>query len=294
MRAFSTPRRPRVARRLSGAALSVAVVGITATTVTTAFAAGDDGAIRVAPGTARPGGTVTLSTDACGPGGSAGVDASALGAGILGLEPRDAEARTAKGKLRVTRDTKPGRYALGGSCTDGRELAGTVVVGPAKPAAGDAEHRAGERQPATGSAEAKAGDEWPEGEDWKEWSDEGAPEDGAPKGSGAGDSWPEGEDWKEWPGDGGDPFDKNGDRGKGGHHGDDWGKHGRDGKDGHDDRQDWRHDRHGKMPHGRVHTGVGGAGAGVDSAMLTGGSLALVAAAGGALYLRRRHRRLDG
>lgn len=295
MRALSMSHPPRAARRLAGAVLSVAVVGITAST---AFAAGGDGAIATEPHRVRPGGTVTLSTHACGPGASAGVDAGSLGAGILGLEPKDAgakdveakdaEAKTAKGELHIPPDTEPGNYAIGGSCADGRELTGTVVVG-------DGKSTARNREPAKGAGEARTGvrgDEWPEDEGWESWpeDDGGAvwPEDEGTGDQGSEDQSSEDggvygkddrpdrhDDWDDWDG------------GHDGGHDKDWGKDwGKDWDDG--------HDRHGKMPHGRVHTGLGGADDDLNAARLTGGSVALAAAAGGVLYLRRRHRGLGG
>lgn len=285
MRAHPTPHSSRAGRRLAGAALTVAVTGITTTTV---FAA-DAGNIEVDPSPARAGATVTLSTIACGPGGSAGVDASSLGVGILGLDPQDAESGTAQGTLRIPADTKPGNYAVGGSCTDGQELTGTIVVGdkqrmaqeegkehqeedaPAKEqstagkgeqgADGAAPHQphdpAGDRDMHQGKGEAP-GHEAPRHE---------APDHKAP------DHHAQAPHHEGQPGEG-QPHDRDEghDRGKG-HH-----------------AVDPRADRHGAMPHGRVHTGVGGATDGMSTAQLAGGSAALAAAAGSVLYLRRRSR----
>lgn len=288
MRAHPTPHSSRAGRRLAGAALTVAVTGITTTTV---FAADADN-IEVAPSPARAGATVTLSTVACGPGGSAGVDASSLGAGILGLDPQDAESGTAQGTLRIPADTKPGNYAVGGSCTDGQELTGTIVVGdkqrmaqeerkerkeedaPAKekPAAGKGEQDAdgaqqqphdpaGERDMHQGKGEAP-NHETPGHE---------APGHEAPDRQAPGHEAPD--HHAQVPHHEGQAHEgRTHDRGEGPH------------------AVDPRADRHGAMPHGRVHTGVGGATDGMSTAQLAGGSAALTAAAGSVLYLRRRSR----
>jgi hypothetical protein len=305
MRALPSSHPPRAARRLAGAAFSAALVGITATT---AFAASDAGDIQVSPGQARPGSTVTLSTEACGAGGSAGVDASALGGGIIGLEPKSTTAKTAQGDLRIPDDTKPGNYAVGGSCTDGQELVGTVVVG-------DGRKKDGQQGKGPGQDEGKGEDKGQAPEARHEPAEDRAVDRDARQHEAA-----DGQTHDEQGHEAKAPHDPSGDarpedgrhEGKGGdqagarhfgkddHHddgGDRWQDgHERDGRhDGrHDDgRHDGRHDdRHGKMPHGRVHTGLGGGVEDRDGGLLAGGSVALTAAAGGVLYLRRRHRRL--
>lgn len=273
MRAHPTPHPSRTGRRLAGAALTAAVTGLAATPAVAA----DAGTVEVAPSPVRAGTTVTLSTVACGTGGSAGVDASSLGGGIVGLAPQDAESGTAAGTLRVPDGTEPGNYAVDGSCTDGRKLAGTVVVSTAQRTPehtdGQGKGKQAPGQPAKGRADGRDS------------------EGDHRRGKGA---------------DRGRQDHPQGDHQAPGHHGQDP-HHVKDGPHEQDHRQDAhhqrdprhdgdaRHDRgegrHGAMPHGRVHTGLGGGTEGVDSVQLAGGSAALTAAAGGVLYLRRRGRR---
>ncbi len=275
MRAHPTSHPPRAARRLAGAALTVTVAGITAGT---AFA-GDFGNIEVDPGVARPGSTVTLSTDACGAGGSAGVDAGSLGGGILGLESKTAESKTAHGTLRIPDGTEPGNYAVGGSCADGKEVTGTVVVSDRKrkPEGRAADERndepqarPGEQDTGHGKSEQEQPPKMPEqlpevGNPEQDGHEQGNPEQGGEHKQEQGhEQRPEGKGHPET-----DARHDDGHRTDDGHHG-----------------------RHGKMPHGRMHTGVGGGSDSLDTGRLAGGTAAVAAAAGGVLYLRRRHRGL--
>lgn len=113
-------------RLLTGAALSVAALGLTSTT---AFA-GDFGAVRISPDQARPGTTVSLSTMDCGKSRSASIDASTLGAGNITFT-RGSDRGRLTARLKIKADTKPGNYGVGGTCDDGKEITGTVHVGRA-------------------------------------------------------------------------------------------------------------------------------------------------------------------
>ncbi|WP_275465205.1 hypothetical protein [Streptomyces noursei] len=114
----------RSTRLLTGAALSVATLGLAAT----AAHAGDFGTIEVSPGMAKAGSTVSLSTMGCGSSRSASVDAAALGGGTVTFAPGSAKGSLV-GKVMVKSATKPGNYGIGGKCADGKELTGTVRIG---------------------------------------------------------------------------------------------------------------------------------------------------------------------
>ncbi|UQA96144.1 hypothetical protein [Streptomyces halobius] len=115
----------RSSRVLTGAALSVAALSLS----TTAASAGDFGTIEASPGAATAGSTVSLTSNACGKNGSARVDASALGAGIIHLSSTGrAHSGNVQGTLRIPSGTRPGNYGLGGICSHGKELTGTVGV----------------------------------------------------------------------------------------------------------------------------------------------------------------------
>ncbi|MEV0372726.1 hypothetical protein AB0I10_23345 [Streptomyces sp. NPDC050636] len=116
----------RPSRVLTGAALSAAALGLS----TTAAFAGDFGTIEVSPGTAKAGFTVNLTSSACGRHGSARVDASSLGAGTVRLAPKGrTHSENVQGSLRIPSGTQPGNYGIGGTCSDGREITGTVGIG---------------------------------------------------------------------------------------------------------------------------------------------------------------------
>ncbi|MFR9676402.1 hypothetical protein [Streptomyces sp. TR02-1] len=276
MRAHSTAHPSRAARGLAGAALTVAVAGITSTAAVAAGTAD----IGISPGSARPGDTVTLTTRACGPGGSAGVDAGSLDGGIIGLEPEKAGSATARGTLRIPDDAGPGTYTVGGSCTDGSEVTGTIRVSEEPPRSGKDGPGA---MPGGGKgAEPRKHEDRPAGPPEMSEHDGQGEDDGHARQRHEDGRWEDG--------------------GKDGRHDGRWDDRHHDGR--WDDRQDdgrWedRKDSHhrdgsghhrGAMPHGRMHTGLGGGIEDVNSAQLAGGSAALATAAGGVFFLRRRHR----
>ncbi|MCF6524818.1 hypothetical protein [Streptomyces sp. JJ36] len=294
--ASGAPSRICLGRLLTGAALSVAATGL----ATTSAAAGDFGNIRVAPDPAPPGSTVRLSTNACGDdGATATVDASSLGVGELTLNaPDPAKPQLLRAEFTVPGNAKPGNYGIGGSCDNGNELTGTVVVGKGAPKAGkgDAGHdgNAGKPVPKDRPAPADPGHREPghqQDPDGKEppqdhqrhVPDAGdghqPPQDQDPQQHDPRDHDPRDHEMRDHPVQGHDQRHHDGRHQDMRHH-DGYGHAGRD-HHGHDGE-------HGPMPRGRVHAGTGGSG-GVDTAQLAGGSLALVAAAGGAFYLRRRH-----
>lgn len=115
----------RSTRVLTGAALSVAALGLS----TSAAFAGDFGKIEVTPNPVQAGKTVNLNSSDCGKNGSATVDASTLGAGKVTLSSKgQTHTENVQGSLRVPASTKPGDYGIGGKCSNGREITGTVRV----------------------------------------------------------------------------------------------------------------------------------------------------------------------
>ncbi|MGW1888986.1 hypothetical protein ACWCP6_01835 [Streptomyces sp. NPDC002004] len=113
----------RTARLLTGTALAVAAVGLAGS----AASASDTSALEVLPGTATPGTTVSVNTAACGAGGTAQGDASAVGAGLFSLAP-SAHEDQATGQFKVPPSAQPGTYEIVAKCTDGRQVAGDLVV----------------------------------------------------------------------------------------------------------------------------------------------------------------------
>ncbi|OKI08246.1 hypothetical protein A6A06_33795 [Streptomyces sp. CB02923] len=114
----------RSTRVLTGAALSVAALGLS---TCAAFAA--TGSIEVTPNPVQAGKTVNLNSSACGKNGSATVDASTLGAGKIMLSSKgQTHTENVQGSLRVPTSTKPGHYGIGGKCSNGAEISGTVRV----------------------------------------------------------------------------------------------------------------------------------------------------------------------
>jgi hypothetical protein len=106
----------------AGAALALGLLGAGA-----AHAAGG-GDIRVSPRQVAPGGTVGLDA-ACGRHATAVIDASTLHVGSLTLVVRDrARPEVVHGELRVPAGTPPGDYGIGGECSDGRDISGTLTV----------------------------------------------------------------------------------------------------------------------------------------------------------------------
>jgi hypothetical protein len=128
----AVPVRGRVTRCAAGAgaALALGLLGAGA-----AHAA-DGGDIRVSPRQVTPGGTVALDA-VCGRHATAMIDASTLHVGSLTLVVRDrARPEVVHGELRVPAGTAPGDYGIGGECSDGRDISGTLTVtaAPASPA----------------------------------------------------------------------------------------------------------------------------------------------------------------
>ncbi|MEU3736234.1 hypothetical protein AB0E78_04030 [Streptomyces sp. NPDC032198] len=120
----------RKARLLTTAALAVASAGLMASQAAAAtLAAG--GGLEIQPSTVMPGSTVTVNTAACGRGGTASGDASAVGAGTFTLAP-GAEEESASGRFKVPPSAQPGTYEIVAKCSgsgaDGKQLAGDLVV----------------------------------------------------------------------------------------------------------------------------------------------------------------------
>ncbi|WP_256915216.1 hypothetical protein [Streptomyces hilarionis] len=120
----------RTARVLTGAALAAtAAAGVAAP----AHAAGVGSAspgdrLEIYPGTAVPGGEVSVDTAACGDGEPAAGDAGAVGAGRFTLAPTAHEGE-AVGRFRVPPSAQPGTYELVAECAgDGRRITGDLVV----------------------------------------------------------------------------------------------------------------------------------------------------------------------
>ena len=114
--------RRTAARLLTGTALAVAVAG--------PAHAGTGGSLEVYPGTVTPGTRVTANTTACGAGGTAAGDASAVGAGAFVLAPTT-HKEVAVGQFRVPPGAQPGTYEIVARCDgkgDGLRVSGDLVV----------------------------------------------------------------------------------------------------------------------------------------------------------------------
>ncbi|MET9829407.1 hypothetical protein ABZ078_08855 [Streptomyces sp. NPDC006385] len=115
----------RTARLLTGTALAVGAVGLV---VTPAYGGDGGGELEVYPSSVVPGGQVRVNTAACGDGGSAAGDASAVGAGDFTLVPGSDE-QDALGKFRVPPSAQPGTYEIVAACAEGgRRVTGDLVV----------------------------------------------------------------------------------------------------------------------------------------------------------------------
>lgn len=121
-------RRTAAARLLTGTALAVALAG--------PAHAGTRDSLEVHPATVTPGSQVTVDTTACGAGGTAAGDASAVGAGAFVLAPTT-HKEVAVGQFRVPPGAQPGTYEIVARCdghadrdTDGdeRRVSGDLVV----------------------------------------------------------------------------------------------------------------------------------------------------------------------
>ncbi|MGW0702633.1 hypothetical protein ACWD0A_25640 [Streptomyces sp. NPDC002867] len=113
----------RIARLMTGSALVIASTGLGSP----ASFAGDSGSLEVHPSAAEPGGTVTVSTEACGKNGRGTGDARDLGAGEFKLSP-GTHKELAVGQFTVPDDTRPGTYEIGVLCKDGKEAHGDVTI----------------------------------------------------------------------------------------------------------------------------------------------------------------------
>ncbi|MGY1501069.1 hypothetical protein ACW4TU_31565 [Streptomyces sp. QTS52] len=119
-------RRTAAARLLTGSVLAVALAG--------PAHAGTGGSLEVYPATVTPGTHVTVNTTACGAGGTAAGDASAVGAGAFVLAPGTHE-EVAVGRFRVPPGAQPGTYEIVARCDghgkgnrNGRPVSGDLVV----------------------------------------------------------------------------------------------------------------------------------------------------------------------
>ncbi|MDQ0910709.1 hypothetical protein QFZ22_006694 [Streptomyces canus] len=111
------------ARLLTGSALVVAAGLVCAPAY-----AGDSDGLEVFPSSALPGGQVTVNTTACGDGGTALGDASAVGADSFTLAPSTHEG-DAIGQFRVPPSAQPGTYEIAATCArGGRRVTGDLVV----------------------------------------------------------------------------------------------------------------------------------------------------------------------
>ncbi|WP_405520831.1 hypothetical protein [Streptomyces canus] len=111
------------ARLLTGCALVVAAGLVCAP----AYAADSDG-LEVFPSSAVPGGQVTVNTAACGDGGTAQGDASAVGADSFTMAPSTHQG-DAIGQFRVPPSAQPGTYEIAATCAEGgRRVTGDLVV----------------------------------------------------------------------------------------------------------------------------------------------------------------------
>ncbi|MEU6989393.1 hypothetical protein ABZ953_01870 [Streptomyces sp. NPDC046465] len=126
----------RKSRLLTGTALAVAV-GALALPAASAAPGPPAGDLQIQPATVTPGSPVTVHTTACGPGGTATGDASAVGAGRFTLAPgAHAESGEATaGRFEVPPSAQPGTYEIvakcsgsGGSGAKDKQVAGDLMV----------------------------------------------------------------------------------------------------------------------------------------------------------------------
>ncbi|MFI8106689.1 hypothetical protein [Streptomyces sp. NPDC086023] len=110
-------------RLLTGTLLTAAAL---LAPVTGAFA-GEFAVLEIFPKSAAPGATVTVNTTACGPAGTADGDATTVSGGRFRLAP-STHKEDAVGQFRVAHDTRPGTYAIGATCTNGKFATGDLIV----------------------------------------------------------------------------------------------------------------------------------------------------------------------
>ncbi|MHC0429832.1 hypothetical protein ACX6XY_06540 [Streptomyces sp. O3] len=89
--------------------------------------AADPAALEIFPSSTTPGTEVTANTTACGSGGTAAGDASAVGAGAFKLAP-STHREDAVGQFKVPSSASPGTYLIRAKCASGREVSGDLVV----------------------------------------------------------------------------------------------------------------------------------------------------------------------
>ncbi|MEU9302166.1 hypothetical protein [Streptomyces sp. NPDC048269] len=126
--------RRRTAHALTAAALTgAAFTGPVAGAVAAAdlgmvgFAPGDFAALEVWPKAAAPGTTVTVNTNACGPGSHAEGDATTVGGGRFKLAP-GTHKEVVVGQFQVAPGTRPGTYGIGVTCANGKFATGDLGV----------------------------------------------------------------------------------------------------------------------------------------------------------------------
>ncbi|QKW63437.1 hypothetical protein HUT15_24595 [Streptomyces sp. NA03103] len=118
----------RTARLLTGTALAAAAVGLTTAAPVYAGDAVATGGLTVYPSSVVPGERAVVSTAACGEGGSAAGDASAVGAGAFPLAPDTDDGETT-GHFEVPPSAQPGTYEIVATCgDDDRRVTGDLVV----------------------------------------------------------------------------------------------------------------------------------------------------------------------
>ncbi|MFJ6754058.1 MULTISPECIES: hypothetical protein [unclassified Streptomyces] len=91
------------------------------------FAPGDFAPLEVWPKSASPGATVTVNTTACGSGSHAEGDATTVGGGRFKLVP-GTHKEVVVGQFQVAHGTRPGSYAIGATCANGKFATGDLVV----------------------------------------------------------------------------------------------------------------------------------------------------------------------
>ncbi|MFE1023377.1 hypothetical protein ACFW5I_02230 [Streptomyces sp. NPDC058818] len=118
----------RTARLLTGTALAVAAVGLAAPAPVYAGEGAATGGLEVYPSSVVPGEPAMVTTAACGAGGSAAGDASAVGAGAFPLAPGTDEGESV-GRFEVPPSAQPGTYEIVATCGgSGLRVTGDLVV----------------------------------------------------------------------------------------------------------------------------------------------------------------------
>ncbi|WP_327356182.1 hypothetical protein [Streptomyces sp. NBC_01304] len=119
--------RTAATRLLTGSALTAVASACLAAGPAYALTAADGGSLEVYPSSVTPGAEVTANTTACGSGGTASGDASAVGAGAFKLAPTT-HKEDAVGQFKVPTSASPGTYAIRAKCAEGAEVSGDLVV----------------------------------------------------------------------------------------------------------------------------------------------------------------------